>query len=137
MGKKLPRPKPGPLQHKKNSWKIHFSFNGKQYKRYAGIDEQKACLLQCRVNSLILDFKYGLVSPPENTSLCDFIFSQVIQKPNPEEIDIYKDYSVTHLSELVESYTENELCPKISSKAPNSIKTEKTHLNDVVNNVRS
>ncbi|NUM33734.1 MAG: site-specific integrase [Candidatus Brocadiae bacterium] len=119
------KPYPRPLSHKKG-FRAHFYWNGKQYRRYVGRDEYVANAIQIKINNLILSFKYGLLTIPENISLPDYIFSEAIAKPDPEEIDNHITF--THLSHLIRYYQENT-----PTKAPNTLSTEKIHLRHLQN----
>lgn len=110
-----------PLAHK-NGYRLQFSFRGKQYRRFLIKDKKLAKIFQGRINNLLMEFKYGLISIPDNTSLADFIFSTVVDKPE-EEVNNY--VTVIYLSQLVDEYEKTLLS---SDKAESTQKTEQIHL---------
>ena len=104
--------------------------NKQQYRKYVGQDENVANTLQSKVNHLIIAFKNGLLAIPENISLPDYIFSQAIQKPDPQEVNT--TFTLTNLSHLIDFYLKKH-SPR---KAPNTFITEKVHFGNLKKFIR-
>ena len=72
MTKKVRKPKPAPIPNKKSSsFRLHFYYNGKQYRSRYIRDENIANALQGKINSMVVQFKNVLLHIPEGTFIED------------------------------------------------------------------
>ncbi|XEY26009.1 tyrosine-type recombinase/integrase [Candidatus Uabimicrobium helgolandensis] len=125
MTKKVKKPKPAPIPNKKSgSFRLHFYYNGKQYRSRYIRDENIANALQGKINSMVIQFKNGLLHIPEETSIKDFIFG-CVQPPKPKEETKPKSIPTTTLSQLLAEYIAI-LQPPI--KAQTTCDLEKIHI---------
>ena len=117
------KPRPAPIYSKQDgSYRLHFCYNGKQYRRFYIKDESIANALQGEVNQAINLFRNGMITLPERMSLDDFIFA-VARRPDPVVEDPRP--AMTRLSQQIAAYRQN-LVPPI--KAQSTCKTERIHL---------
>lgn len=116
------KPRPAPICHKKG-YRLHFSYNGKQYRRFLIKDKAQAYILQNNLNMRLLQFKTGLIAPQHGVSLADFIFANAVQPIAAEESALP---CVTNLSHLLALFQSTSRPPR---KAASTCRTEKFHLN--------
>ncbi|WP_372364911.1 tyrosine-type recombinase/integrase [Candidatus Uabimicrobium sp. HlEnr_7] len=116
----MTKPKPAPIPHR-NGFRLQFSYNKKQYRRYYIRNQHAANALQSEINSLVTLVRHGLKQIPPNTSIDNYIFNTVV-KP-PQESNLSK--SETLFSQLADEYL-STVTPK--SKAESTIRTEKIHV---------
>lgn len=121
--------RPAPIYEKwHNRYRLHFSYRGKQYKRFYITDKYEANILQAEVNRRVRLFKENLQLPSEGVSLQDFIFADLLEMQ--EQISpVITD--IATLSELTDQY-EHSLNNE-ASKAESTRRTEKIHLNHLRN----
>lgn len=122
------KPKPAPIYDRnKKSYRLNFCINGKQYRRYYIPERQMAYAIQSEINSLVMQYRYGFVSPQPGVSLADFIFETIMQKHAPvqETMEDAPD-QIFYLSQLLKDY-ESYLTPPC--KSLNTCKMEIIHIN--------
>ena len=115
------KPKPAPIPTAKG-FRLHFCIHGRQHKRFLIKNENVANILQSRINTLLVEYKNGLVELPPDKSLPDFIFESAVDRPTPKE---ERFTAITHLQELIDEYEKISAPP---TKALSTWKTEKIHL---------
>jgi integrase len=116
------KPRPAPIFHK-NGYRLHFSYDGKQYRRFLIKDKAQAYVLQNNINMRMLQFRTGLIAPPSGVSLPDFIFANAIHSPTREAS------FVPHITCLSQLITEYESISRPPRKSAGTCRTEKFHLN--------
>lgn len=118
------KPRPAPIYEKRcDAWRLHFSFNGKQYRHSYIANQHTANILQNEVNHLVSRFKNGLLLIPPDASLSKFIFDSVCKRPTTAEPTAKP--TITTFIELVEEYQKLSLPP---AKLKSTCKTETIHL---------
>ena len=110
--------KPKPLRHG-NGWRVSFCLLGKKYVKYVGTNEHYAELVQCKINTLVVQIRYGFVELPR-TDVGDFVFSQTITKLQKPHHDPSKNILVLAFIEIYISEIDSD---------SNSSKTKIIHAN--------
>lgn len=105
-----------PIPHK-DKYRLHFSYEGRQYKRFLISNKANAVILQRRVNFYVEEFKSGILPLPPDTKLADFIFNKAINKEQREK-------SCVFFSKFLEEYLDLFL----TTKAESTQKTEQIHI---------
>lgn len=116
----MSKPKPAPIPEK-NGYRLHLCINGKQYKRKLIRNLRVANVFQSRINSLVVEYKTGLLVIPSSQPPHKFIFDKVlsITDSSINEKDIF------FLPDLISKYI--AYCsPPV--KSVSTCKTEKIHL---------
>ena len=120
------KPKPAPIFEKsRGKYRLHFSYNGRQYRRHLISRQHVANVLQSRVNNRIVEYKAGLLPPPPGMSLEDFIFAVIEDKEAQTNADGIPAMDLTTLTELIDEFQRFSVPPL---KAESTCKTEKIHL---------
>ena len=116
--------KPRPLFYKKkNTYRLQFNAHNTQFRGPYISQKKLAYILQSKINTMVLEYKCGFLTPPNDLSLSDFIFGSVIQKTGQKEIF---PLDIITLSRLLDEYQEEIVPP---TKAASTCKIEKTHIN--------
>lgn len=116
------KPRPAPIYERQyDAWRLHFSFSGKQYRRFYITNEHTANILQNEVNHRVSLLKNGVLSLPADVAIADFVFATVRQEPAHE----LPMPTITTLHELIEEYQKLSAPP---AKLKSTCKTEKIHL---------
>ncbi len=100
-------------------WRLHFSYDGKLYRRYYIDNKRDAQLLQDEVNHRMRRLKLGLESVPQSTTLEDYIFDGAVEA---QEKHYRKPQTLSALLDLAEA----RLIPPIKAKSTCSI--QKIHI---------
>ncbi|BBM86656.1 tyrosine-type recombinase/integrase [Candidatus Uabimicrobium amorphum] len=114
--------KPSPIRHR-DGFRLHFSFQGKQHRRFFIKDEDIAYALQSKVNSLITYVKYGFKTVPQDVSVADFVFNTAVNQPYQQ--DTPKPKSGMKLLTLLSEYAGTM---SLQAKSETTIKTEEVHI---------
>ena len=108
-------------------YQAQFTIGGRQHKSpiiKCGYDAE---IVQSRVNTMIREYKVGLIDLPPGVSLKDFIFTEAMKglqnDTHPKPLLPEK-----RLSQMIESYIQSGAPPV---QAESSWKTEKTHLGNL------
>ena len=110
--------KPKPLRHG-NGWRVSFCLFGEKYVKYVGKSEHYAELVQCKINTLVVQMRYGFVEIPKH-NIGDFVFSQTINKPKKPHQDPSKSILVLAFIDIYISEIDSD---------SNSSKTKIIHAN--------
>ena len=124
----MTKPKPAPIPHR-NGFRLQFSYNKKQYRRFYIRNQHAANALQGEINSLVTLVRHGLKQIPANTPIDDFIFNTVVKIP---QSTVPK--SEMAFSQLADEYL-STVTPK--SKAESTIRTEKIHVGHLLRHLDS
>lgn len=114
-------------------YQAQFTLGGRQHKSPIVKHRHDAEVVQSRVNTMVREYKIGLVDLPPGVSLKDFIFTEAMKglqddslpKPVPCE---------KPLSRMIESYLQISAPP---IQAESSWKTERTHLGNLTKFMRT
>ena len=123
--------KPAPirviLKSQLRGYQAQFTIGSKQYKSPIIKRGYDAEIVQSRVNTMIREYKVGLIDLPLGVSLKDFIFTEAmkrLQNDTPPKSLLPEK----RLSQMIESYIQS-CAPPV--QAESSWKTEKTHLGNL------